>query len=214
MSRCPLAPHLNEAELVKAIKTEPARGYIAKADQLAWVKRCQAGHAIDIACLRVGDARVLHMPGELFVEYQLAAKAMRPDLHVMMAAYGDYGPGYIGTAAAYAEGGYETSATASNVAPEVEPVLMDAMKQLLGEEALTSRSPARIANPFVPPFIAVRNHDSAGNRYDETALSRTRRSGSCSLVWRRSRVSPWHWPRDSSRRGRASTRSSPPKRPG
>ena len=72
------------------------------------------------------------MPGELFVEYQLAAKKMRPDLHIAMAAYGDYGPGYIGTTKAYAEGGYETSPRASNVAPEVEPMLMDAMKRLLG----------------------------------------------------------------------------------
>jgi hypothetical protein len=75
---------------------------------------------------------MLHLPGELFVEYQLAAKAMRPDLHVMMAAYGDYGPGYIGTAAAYPEGGYETGPTASSVAPEVELVLLDAIKKLLG----------------------------------------------------------------------------------
>jgi len=127
----PVAKHLNEADLVKALKTEPARGYIAKADQLAWVKRCQAGHQIPITCLRVGNARVLHLPGELFVEYQLAAKAMRPDLHVMMAAYGDYGPGYIGVASAYGEGGYETSPGASNVAPQVEGVLMGAMRQLL-----------------------------------------------------------------------------------
>jgi hypothetical protein len=77
---------------------------------------------------------MLHLPGELFVEYQLAAKAMRPDLHVMMAAYGNYGPGYIGTAAAYPEGGYETGATSSNVAPEVEKVLMDAMQTLLGKQ--------------------------------------------------------------------------------
>jgi hypothetical protein len=49
-----------------------------------------------------------------------------------MAAYGDYGPAYIGTTAAYSEGGYETSANASNVAPEVEPILMEAMKRLLG----------------------------------------------------------------------------------
>jgi hypothetical protein len=49
-----------------------------------------------------------------------------------MAAYGDYGPAYIGTTAAYAEGGYETGPRASNVAPEVEPVLMDAMRRLLG----------------------------------------------------------------------------------
>ncbi len=127
----PVARHLNEDALVKALKTEPDRGYIAKADQLAWVERCQAGHQIPITCLRVGDARVLHLPGELFVEYQLAAKAMRPDLHVMMAAYGDYGPGYIGIASAYREGGYETSPAASNVAPEAEAVLMAAMRKLL-----------------------------------------------------------------------------------
>jgi len=131
----PLAPHLNEADLVKALSTEPARGYIAKADQLAWVKRCQSGHQIPITCLRVGKARVLHLPGELLVEYQLAAKAMRPDLSVMMAAYGDYGPGYIGLASAYAEGGYETSPGASNVSPEVEPVLMGAMRRLLEVKA-------------------------------------------------------------------------------
>jgi hypothetical protein len=130
--KLPVAPHLKKDELIKDLKTEPARGYVSKADQLAWVIRCQSGHAIDLACLHVGRARVLHMPGELFVEYQLAAKKMRPDLQVAMAAYGDYGPAYIGTTVAYAEGGYETSPRASNVAPEVEPILMDAMKRLLG----------------------------------------------------------------------------------
>ena len=82
--------------------------------------------------LSLGDVRVVHMPGELFVEYQLALKAMRPDLKVAMAAYGDYGPCYIGTTIAYDQGGYETSEGATNVSPTVEPVLMDAMKQLLG----------------------------------------------------------------------------------
>jgi hypothetical protein len=127
----PLAAHLKEAELEKALKNGPPRGYIDTADRLAWVKRCNAGHRIPITCLRVGTARVLHLPGELLVEYQLAAKAMRRDLHVMMAAYGDYGPGYIALASAYSEGGYETSPGASSVAPEVEPVLMGAMRRLL-----------------------------------------------------------------------------------
>jgi hypothetical protein len=130
--KLPVAPHLKEDDLIKDLKTLPARGYVSQADQLAWVVRCKSGHAIDVDCLRIGDARVLHMPGELFVEYQLAAKKMRPDLHVAMAAYGDYGPAYIGTTVAYSEGGYETGPRASNVAPEVEPVLMDAMKRLLG----------------------------------------------------------------------------------
>jgi hypothetical protein len=132
--RMPLAPHLDKVKLMEALKTEPARGYIAKLDQLAWLVRHESGHAIDIACLRVGQARVVHMPGELFVEYQLAAKAMRPDLHVAMAAYGEYAPGYIGTAAAYAEGGYETSSGASNVAPEADQVLTAAVKKLLGDQ--------------------------------------------------------------------------------
>lgn len=127
----PLSPRLDEKDLVEKLKSSAAKGYVSFADQLAWVRRVQSGHRIDITCLRVGDARMLHLPGELFVEYQLAAKAMRPDLHVMMAAYGDYGPAYIGTAAAYPEGGYETGPTSSNVAPEVEPVLMGAMKTLL-----------------------------------------------------------------------------------
>jgi hypothetical protein len=81
--------------------------------------------------LGLGRARILHLPGELFVEYQLAAKAMQPGLFVAMAAYGDYAPWYIGTKIAYEQGGYETSPEASNVAPEVEAVLMTAIRKLL-----------------------------------------------------------------------------------
>ena len=92
--------------------------------------RCQLGHKIDITCLRIGSARMLHLPGELFVEYQLAAQKMRPDAPVFMAAYGDYGPGYIGTAIAYTQGGYETGPV-SRVAPEVEDVLMKAIREVL-----------------------------------------------------------------------------------
>jgi hypothetical protein len=49
-----------------------------------------------------------------------------------MAAYGDYAPWYIGTAIAYEQGGYETEPRSSNVAPAVEPVLMNAIRKLLG----------------------------------------------------------------------------------
>jgi len=99
------------------------------ANDLAWVNRCLAGHAIDIARLRLGNLFVLHMPGELFVEYQLAAQQMRLRDTVCMAAYGDYGASYIGTRIAYAQNGYEDKE--SHVAPEVEVVLMGAMRELL-----------------------------------------------------------------------------------
>jgi hypothetical protein len=95
-----------------------------------YVRYYKANHRrINIECLALGDARILFMPGELFVEYQLAAKAMRPDLFVTMAAYGDYGPGYIPTVAAFKRGGYE--AESSELLPVSEDILMNSMRKLL-----------------------------------------------------------------------------------
>lgn len=117
-----------EAELKERVEAFVATGGPSR---LAWLRRCQVGHQLDVQCLRLGRARILHLPGELFVEYQLATKAMRPDLFVALAAYGDYAPWYIGTAVAYNQGGYETGPNSSNVAPEVEGVLMAAIRKLL-----------------------------------------------------------------------------------
>ncbi len=46
-----------------------------------------------------------------------------------MAAYGDGGPGYIPTAAAFTQGGYESDVT--RMVPEDEEILMKAMNKLL-----------------------------------------------------------------------------------
>lgn len=128
----PPSRHLSHEVLDKEVKERnPLLTQRGDASRLAWLQRCEAGRKIDVTCLKLGRARVLHLPGELFVEYQLAAKAARPDLFVALAAYGDYGPWYIGTAAAYEEGGYETEPRSSNVAPEVEPVLTGAIRKLL-----------------------------------------------------------------------------------
>jgi len=129
----PPAPHLDEKKLEAILQNAKAKvgARTAAARNLIWLRRCQAKDKIVIGCLKLKTARVLHMPGELFVEYQLAAQKLRPDLFVAMAAYGDYAPGYIGTEIAYSQGGYETSQRASRVAPQVEQVLMGAVKKLL-----------------------------------------------------------------------------------
>lgn len=106
-----------------------SRASVAK--KLAFLKRMQSGHQVELSCLRLKNVYLLHMPGELFVEYQLAAQQIRPDDVVCMAAYGEYGTGYIGTKIAYEQGGYETGPGASNVAPEVEDVLMEGVRKLL-----------------------------------------------------------------------------------
>ena len=131
----PLAPYLNEDETRAKLKdSKTTLEATTAADKLAWILRSKSGHKIDLGLLSVGEIRVVHMPGELFVEYQLAAQKMRPDKHVAMAAYGDYGSAYIGTQVAYSEGGYETEPRSSNVAPQVEGVLMAGMRKLLEEK--------------------------------------------------------------------------------
>jgi hypothetical protein len=130
--RLPLSEHYDEAarNAVMHDANQPLAQRIRAARDIAWARRTEDGHAICIARLRLGPIDILHLPGELFVEYQLAAQKLRPDSFGCMAAYGDYGCGYIGTSVAYAEGGYETSG-ASRVSPRVEAVLMRAMQELL-----------------------------------------------------------------------------------
>lgn len=118
------------AKLTDNSQKQPDR--IRAARDLTFLRRTRGGHRIPLSCLRLGPARVLHMPGELFVEYQLAAQQMRPEDFIAMAAYGDYGTGYIGTEITYTQGGYETGIV-SRVAPQVEKVLLDAMRKLLSE---------------------------------------------------------------------------------
>jgi len=95
--------------------------------QLAWLKRLD--RPIDVSCLDLGKALVLHLPGEPFIEYQLKAQALRKDAFVCVAGYGDDGPGYVPTAKAYFEGGYET--TVALASPESEEILSRTITRLL-----------------------------------------------------------------------------------
>jgi hypothetical protein len=101
------------------------------AQRQAWSDRCKAGKEMSISCLCLGKARILYLPSEAFIEYQLAAKAERPDLFVAVAAYGDYAPGYICSINAFKEGGYEASESATNIAPESARILLNSIHSIL-----------------------------------------------------------------------------------
>jgi hypothetical protein len=98
--------------------------------QWSWLQRSTI--PIIVSCLAAGSARVLHLPGEPFVEFQLQAQRAAPDREVFIAAYGDGGPGYIPTAEAYSQGGYEP--TVSLVAPEAANILTKTIDRLLRAE--------------------------------------------------------------------------------
>lgn len=128
----PVRESLQEQALLEKLAdpNQPVRARLRAARDLTFVRRMNRGQRIPLSCLQLGTASVLHLPGELFVEYQLAAQQMRPGQFVAVAAYGDYGPGYIGTEVAYRQGGYETGPV-SRVAPEVESCLLTAIRRLL-----------------------------------------------------------------------------------
>lgn len=129
----PPGKHLIEEEMLAQLadKSITEHSRLQTVRHLQFLRECEAGRKVTLSRLRIGDVDLLQLPGELFVEYQLAAQELRPDSDVCVAAYGDYGPGYIGLHDSYAQGGYETSPGASRVAPSVEGVLMKGIQELL-----------------------------------------------------------------------------------
>ena len=127
----PVASDLVADELrakLKDKKLTPNEKYDA-AIRLAWLEEREAGKQAVVSSLQLGKTWLLNLPGEAFVEYQLAAQALRPNDHVCTAAYEEYAPRYIGIKKSYAEGGYEM--TQSFVSPEVGDVLLNAIKEVL-----------------------------------------------------------------------------------
>ena len=86
----------SEEALTKKLKDDPKPfGQCLAALGLSWKKRCDAGKPIDLPVLDFGGSVIALLPAESYVEYQLAAQKARPDAFVLVAGYGECGPGYI-----------------------------------------------------------------------------------------------------------------------
>ncbi len=83
-----------EAKLTPA--TKPFQQCLA-AMGLSWRKREDAGHRIQLPVLDFGSALILLLPGESYVEFQLAAQQARPESFVCVAGYGEAACGYVPT---------------------------------------------------------------------------------------------------------------------
>lgn len=77
---------------------------ITAAMGLSSLDRVEHGQPIDLPCLELGPARILLLPGEAFVGYQLMAQRLRPGEFVMAIGYGECWTGYIPTEQAFDEG--------------------------------------------------------------------------------------------------------------
>lgn len=117
----------SEAELERGLAPErtPFQQCLA-AMGLSWRKR--AARPISIPCLDLGAVQIVLLPGESYVEYQLAVEARRD--FVLVAGYGDGATGYIPTERHIAEGDTNLGDWCW-VAPGSEKVLLEAIDRLL-----------------------------------------------------------------------------------
>lgn len=107
--------------------TESPKRRIRAALELSY--RSRIDQAIPLTCLSFDDRiKILHLPGEAFVEYQLLAQRLSPSF-VAVASYGDCGPGYICLERSFEEGGYEP--LDSFVSGKAEAIMRDAITRLM-----------------------------------------------------------------------------------
>ena len=118
-----------ELEQKLVVESDPFKQCLA-AMGLSWRRRVDAGRPILIPAIDFGGAQLLLLPGEAYVEYQLAAQQMRPDSFVCVAGYGDGATGYIPTDKHFAEGD-SNLADWCWVAPGSEPRMLKAIREVL-----------------------------------------------------------------------------------
>ncbi len=130
----PIASFMKEDSLVAVLKDSinfTADDRFSSARKIAWLRQQEKGSGINVSALHLGKSKLLHLPSEIFVEYQLNAQKMRPGEEICTAGYGEGGQGYIGTEISYSEGGYETLPRVSLVAPQSESVLLSVIEEVL-----------------------------------------------------------------------------------
>ncbi len=120
-----------QARKTLADSAAPANDRIHAAMILSTWERFLADRPAELSCLAMGPLRILNLPGEAFVEFQLLASELAPGRFVAAAAYGDCFSGYICTEKAFVEGGYEP--TQSHSSPATEGYMKAALADLLSE---------------------------------------------------------------------------------
>lgn len=100
---------------------------------LSWRQRADQGHQIEVPVIDFGAAQLLLLPGEIYVEYQLAAQRMHPAAFVLVAGYGESATGYIPTEQSWAEGDGNLKDWCW-VDPGAEQPLLSAIRRVLRPE--------------------------------------------------------------------------------
>ena len=136
------APLALQPSLVPALGRESLERQLASEDTpqraalgLSWLKRCESGKRLTIPVLDLGRVQYILLPAESYVEFQLLAAKMRPDSTVIVAGYGECGPGYVPIERAWAERDTNLNDWCW-IAPGAESAMTAAIQQALSPESL------------------------------------------------------------------------------
>lgn len=134
-TRRPSAAELQAA--VKLVGDPPGDGYTGRpeiyARETVYVSQFPAEIRVPVQALRIGDVGMGTFPGETFVEFGLAVKKASGHKISAAVSIANDACGYIPTAEAYDEGGYETwRAKSAFVARETGERLAETVTRLLG----------------------------------------------------------------------------------
>jgi hypothetical protein len=89
-------PSFSREQLEKRLKDGPRPfDQCLAALGLSWLERVEKKQPIDLPVIDFGFAALMILPAEAYVEFQLAAQAVRPKDFVLVSGYGECGPGYI-----------------------------------------------------------------------------------------------------------------------
>jgi len=92
----------------------------------------------EVQAVRIGDFGIVGLPGEVFVEYALNIGRDSPCRLTAVPAYTNGNVGYVPTAAAYPEGGYEVQTAiryygTTMLRPEAEQMILASAQRLLSQ---------------------------------------------------------------------------------
>ena len=123
-------PGFTVADLERRLASDPKPfGQCLAALGLSWHKRAAAGRPIDLPLIDFGEAKLLLLPAEAYVEYQLFAQEQCPGSFVMVMGYGECAPGYIPTEKAWQENDTNLHDWCW-VAPGSEPRMKEAIQRV------------------------------------------------------------------------------------
>jgi hypothetical protein len=134
----------------KLVATQDPRTQCLAALGLSWRHRVAAGQKLDLPALDFGSAVFLLLPAEAYVEYQLLSGRLRPRDFVLVAGYGECGPGYIPHEKAWSENDANLNDWCW-VAPGAEARLTAAIREALNaENAIDRDANAAAADDEIP----------------------------------------------------------------